>query len=62
MQGALLCCLAMRQVYARLGALLGPDGALYTYSDDVYLLSDPVSMSIVMVDAPTIYMNVRLRI
>ena len=52
----------MRQVYARLGALLGPDGALYTYSDDVYLLSDPVSMSIVMVDAPTIYMNVRLRI
>ncbi len=48
----------MRQVYARLGALLGPDGALYTYSDDVYLLSDPVSMSIALADAPAIYKKV----
>jgi hypothetical protein len=30
-------------VYAKLQVLLGPNGALYEYSDDVYLVSDPVS-------------------
>ena len=60
--GAFLFCLAMRPVYARLGALLGPDGALYAYSDDVYLLSDPVSMFIALAAALTIYKKVGLHI
>ena len=36
----------MYLVYARLEALLSSDGALYAYSDAVYLLSDPISMAI----------------
>jgi hypothetical protein len=53
--GALLFFLAMRPVYARLGALLGPDGVICAYSGDVYLVSDPaVNMSIALVFAPAI--------
>ena len=46
--GAFLICVAMRHVYARPGALLGPDGALNVYSDDVYLVSDPFNVSIAL--------------
>jgi hypothetical protein len=49
-------------VYARFGALLGPDGALYAYSDDAYLVFDLVNMSIALATAPAIYMKVGLRI
>jgi hypothetical protein len=35
--GAFLFCLAMQPIYSWLGAFLGPDGARYAYSDDVYL-------------------------
>jgi len=38
---AFLFCLAMYPVFARLEAMLGHEGGLYAYSDDVYLLSDP---------------------
>jgi hypothetical protein len=51
--------------YARLGVLLGPDGALYAYSDDIYLLSDQARMSATMATvltaSPTIYRKVGLR-
>jgi hypothetical protein len=43
--GAFLFCLAMKLVYSRLGELLGANGVLYSYSDDVYLVSDPISMA-----------------
>ena len=49
-------------VYSRLGALLGPDGALYAYSDDVYMLADPGNMAVALSTAPAIYKKVGLRI
>jgi hypothetical protein len=52
----------MYPVYARLKDLLGPEGARYAYSDDVYLISIPVGMAEAMEDAPTIYKKVGLRI
>ncbi len=52
----------MQPLYARIGALLGPEGALYVYSDDVYLLVDPACMAVAMSAAPTIYKKVGLRI
>jgi hypothetical protein len=55
-------CLAMYPVYARLQVLLGHDGALYAYSDDVYLISDPIGMAKALATAPTIYMIAGLRI
>ena len=60
--GAFLFCLVMQPVYSRLGALLGPDGALYAYSDDVYLLADPINMYVALFAAPSIYKKVGLRI
>jgi hypothetical protein len=59
---AFFFCLVICPVYARLGALLGPDGAMYAYSDDVYLVFDPVNMSIALVVAPTIYQRVGLSV
>jgi hypothetical protein len=52
----------MKLVYDKLGALLGPDGALHAYSDDVYLVSDPANMFIALAIAPTIYKKVGPRI
>jgi len=46
----------------RLGALLGPNDAMFAYSDDVYLDSDPANMSIALAAAPAIYMKMGLRI
>ncbi len=60
--GAFLFCLAMQPVYSRLGALLGPEGALYAYSDDVYLLADPINMAVALSAALGIYKKVGLRI
>jgi hypothetical protein len=60
--GAFLFCLAMQPVYSRLGALLGPEGALYAYSDDVYLLAAPVNMAVALSSALAIYKKVGLRI
>jgi hypothetical protein len=60
--GAFLFCLAMRPVYARLATLLGLDGELYAFSDDVYLLSDPNNMSMALAAAPALYKKVGLRI
>ena len=52
----------MQPVYTRLGALLGPDGAIYAYSDDVYLVADPTSMAVALSAAPAIYKKTGLRI
>jgi hypothetical protein len=41
---------------------MGPDGALYTYSDGVYLLSDPACTASTLAPTPAIYNNVELRI
>jgi hypothetical protein len=60
--GAFLFCLAMQLVYTRLGALLGLDGAIYAYSDDVYLVADPTSMAVALSAAPAIYKKTGLRI
>jgi hypothetical protein len=59
---AFLFCLAMQPVYSRIGALLGPDGALYANSDDAYLVANPASMPVALSAAPTIYKKVGLRI
>ena len=47
--------LVMRLVYVSLAALLGPDGALYAYYEDVNLVSDPNYMSAALAAAPSIY-------
>jgi len=60
--GAFLFCFDMRPVYTRLGALLGPEGDLYAYSDDVYLVDDLASMAVALLASPTIYKRVGLRI
>ena len=60
--GAFLFCLAMQPVYSRLGALLSPDGALYAYSDDVYLIANPANMAVALSSAPSMYKEVGLRI
>jgi hypothetical protein len=60
--GAFLFCLAMKHVYSRLGELLGANGTLYSYSEDVYLVSDAVSMANTLCAAPVIYAKVGLRI
>jgi hypothetical protein len=44
----------MRLVYERLGALLGPNSALYAYSDDVYLVTDPDNISAALTAAPSL--------
>ena len=58
--GAFLFCLVIYTIYDRLQALLGSDGALYAYSDDVYLISDPVRMAKALSTAPVIYTKVGL--
>ena len=50
----------MQPVYSRLGALLGHGGALYAYSDDVYLLANPADMAVALSAAPAIYKIVGL--
>ena len=60
--GAFLLCLAMNHVYDRVGALMGPDGVIYAYSDEVNLLSDPARMRTTLATTPAIYMKVGLRI
>jgi hypothetical protein len=60
--GEFLFCLAMQPIYSKLGALLGPNGALYAYSDDVYLLANPINMFVALIAAPSIYKKVGLRI
>ena len=40
--GTFLFCLAMKPIYDRLRALLGPSGLLLTYSDDIYCAALPV--------------------
>ena len=45
----------------RLIAMLGPGGALYDYSNDVYLLTEHEYMSYALADAPTIYNRAGLR-
>jgi hypothetical protein len=52
----------MKHVYSRLGELMGANGALYSYSDEVYLVSDAVSMANTRCAAPGIYAKVGLRI
>ena len=47
--------LAKYMVYVMLAALLGPDGALYAYPYDVYLVSDPVHMVTALLAAPSMY-------
>ena len=49
-------------LFAARSALLGPEGALYVYSDDVYLLADPVNMAVAFSAAPVIYKKFGLRI
>ena len=60
--GAFLYCLAIYNVYGMRQALLGPDGALYAYSDDVYIISDHVGMVKAVAAAPGIYGKVGLMI
>ena len=62
MLGDFLFCIPMRHVYARLGALLDADGAMYAYSNDVHLVSDPVNMIIALAATSEIYKKVGLRI
>jgi hypothetical protein len=45
-----------------MGELLGANGALYSYFDDVYMVSDPVSMAHTLSAASGIYEKVGLRI
>jgi hypothetical protein len=52
----------MRHVYIRLGELLGQSGALYAYSDDVYMVYDPTNKSKALSAAPRIYKKVGIRI
>ena len=60
--GAFFFCFVMCPAYVRLSALLGPNGALYAYSDDVYLVSDPVNIFIALAIELAIYKRVGLRI
>jgi len=60
--GAFLFCLAMRPVYTRLASLLGTDGALYAYSDDVYSVFDPDNMSMSLAAAIVLYKKFGLQI
>ena len=60
--GAFFIYLVTRPVYERLGAILGPDGTLHAYSDDVYILSDTDNMAAALAAAPSLYRKVGLRI
>ena len=60
--GAFLLYLAMYPVYARLHELLGPNGALYAYSDVTYLITDPINMARTLAAALSMYGIVGLRI
>ena len=48
-EGYVLCafffCLAIYPVYARLQAMLGPEGSVYAYSDDVHTLTHVIGMT-----------------
>jgi len=41
---------------------MGPGGAMYAYSDSLYLVSDPDNMSAALAAATALYRNVGLRI
>ncbi len=50
--GLFLFCLAMEPVYARLRQVVGEEGAVYTYSDDSYILAPKEQMAVVLEEAP----------
>ena len=60
--GTFLFCLAMKPVYDRLRALLGPAGLLLAYSDDIYCAADPVLAAVALSEAPPLYGKIGLRI
>jgi len=57
-----LFCSTMELVYARLRAVVGDDGVMYTYSDDSYIPAPKDNMAVVMEDAPRIFSKVWLRL
>ena len=60
--GTFLFCLAMKPVYDRLRILLGPDGLLLAYSDDIYCAADSVMASSAISAAPLLYGKIGLTI
>ncbi len=60
--GMFLFCLTIEMAYTRLRAVMGEEGALYTYCDDSCLLAEPGKMVEVMSQAPAISGKVGLRI
>jgi hypothetical protein len=60
--GLFLFFITMEPVYARLRAVVGEEGVLYTYCDNSYLLVPMKHMATVLHQAPDIFSKVGLRI
>ena len=48
-------CVTLRLVYDALLALLGPDGLLFNYADDVYMGEVPYQVALGLSEAPSFY-------
>ncbi len=59
--GSFLVCLIIEPVYRRLTKVMGLEGALYSYSDDAYVLVKPKLMAATLSEAPALYNKIGLR-
>jgi hypothetical protein len=55
-----ILCITIRLVYVALLALLGPDGFLFSYANDVYMGRVPNLVAIAHSEAPILYAMVDL--
>jgi hypothetical protein len=53
-------CITIKPVYDALLVLLGPEGFLFIYSDDVYMGGTPTRVAHALTEAPGIYNTVGL--
>ncbi len=60
--GTFLCYPTMEHAYRRLAATLRSEGALYSYSDDAYILVEPNHSIVTLLASPTLYNKVGLRL
>ena len=57
-----LFCITMEPVYARMRAVVGDEGVMYTYCDDSYILAPAEQMATTLQQAPGIFAKVGLRL
>ena len=60
--GTTILCVTLRRVFYALLALLGPDGSLFSYADDVYMRGVPHLVEVALSEASGLYAMVSMRL